>query len=341
MFGADAFAKERRLACGFIAALGAVAFSPGRARAETPASAGQQAEAEALFVEGKKLITAGDFPHACAKFAESERLDPAAGTLINLADCYEKNGQIASAWVTFREAATASERDGRQEWATQAAARAHLLDARLPTLTVEVPAGSSIDGLVIERDGVPLAPSVWGSALPIDPSTVKIEARAPGRVAFRVTVTVDGDHNHVVVPVPPLAAVVPPAAPAATPQPSDPPRRSFQRPLAIGVAGAGVISVGLGIAFGVVAISKNNEANSVAARDCPDSSRCPKGSSAIGLTNDARNAGGIADATFATGGGLLAVAAILYFTAPKGGGAVGPAVAYENGAWSASLAGRF
>src|SRR4051794_10088 len=92
----------------------ALLASASSARAEPSAdSAGQaRVEAEALFVEAKALLQAGEIARACAKLAESERLDPAAGTLLNLADCYEKNGQLASAWVTFREATTASERSG-------------------------------------------------------------------------------------------------------------------------------------------------------------------------------------------------------------------------------------
>src|SRR5882757_7808503 len=46
--------------------------------------------AEALFDEGRRLMTAGDFTAACPKFASSQALDPAIGTALNLANCYEK-----------------------------------------------------------------------------------------------------------------------------------------------------------------------------------------------------------------------------------------------------------
>ncbi len=81
-------------------------------------------------------MASGAYGDACARFSESERLDPAAGTLLNLADCYERNGQLASAWLTFREATTAAELSDRAAWSEQASARARLLEPRLPTLTV-------------------------------------------------------------------------------------------------------------------------------------------------------------------------------------------------------------
>ncbi|MCL2451247.1 MAG: hypothetical protein FWD17_20060, partial [Polyangiaceae bacterium] len=63
----------------------------GHAFAQT---ASEEAAAEALFEQGRDLMLAGRVAEACPKFAESERLDPAPGTLLNLATCYERNGQV-------------------------------------------------------------------------------------------------------------------------------------------------------------------------------------------------------------------------------------------------------
>jgi hypothetical protein len=55
------------------------------------------------------LMERGEFARACAKFAESNRLDIQIGGLLNQADCYEKAGQIATAWSTWRDAADLAE----------------------------------------------------------------------------------------------------------------------------------------------------------------------------------------------------------------------------------------
>ena len=75
-------------------------------------SAADKAAAQALFDEGKRLMDAGQFAQACPKFADSEKLDPGVGTLLNLGVCYEKNGQTASAWATYKEAASAAANAG-------------------------------------------------------------------------------------------------------------------------------------------------------------------------------------------------------------------------------------
>src|SRR4051812_16548065 len=65
-------------------------------------------EAEALFDQGRRLLAAGNYAAACPKLEASNRLDPGIGTMLNLGDCYEKNGQTASGWAAFREAAAAA-----------------------------------------------------------------------------------------------------------------------------------------------------------------------------------------------------------------------------------------
>src|SRR5262245_31877335 len=76
-----------------------------------PAARAQESQlsvsaAEALFEEGRSALAAGDLDLACARFRESNRLDPAVGTVLNLADCEEKRGKLATAWTLFRRAST-------------------------------------------------------------------------------------------------------------------------------------------------------------------------------------------------------------------------------------------
>jgi hypothetical protein len=271
---------EGRERAAFVLVAMAVVAGASDARAqgvEPKGSAGTaQAAAEGLFVEGKRLMEAREYPLACEKFAESERLDPAAGTLLNLADCYEKNGQLASAWVTFREATTAAERSGRVAWAEQAAARARLLEPQLPTLTVQVDPAQT-PGIEITRNDIPVTPSVWGSPVPVDPSISRIEAHAPNKKPWATTVTVDAVHPRIVVAVPPLEELPPPrekggidvhrAAPGASPSQVGP----LAGPLTLIALGA--VGVGVGTYFGIRTFQLKDESNQECVPTCTDHAR--------------------------------------------------------------------
>jgi hypothetical protein len=78
-------------------------------------SGGNRAAAEALFNQGRDLMTAGKFTEACPKFEASQQLDPGLGTMLNLAECYEKTGRSSgggqSAWHSGRSGATPARRD--------------------------------------------------------------------------------------------------------------------------------------------------------------------------------------------------------------------------------------
>src|SRR5262245_42617967 len=114
-----------------------------------PNDAGSAAAAESLFQEGRKLMETKHYNEACAKFAASHKAAPAIGTLLNLADCYEKNSQPASAWARFHDAIALAQRLGRTNREQTARDRADRLEPRLIKLSIL----SRASGLEVKLDG--------------------------------------------------------------------------------------------------------------------------------------------------------------------------------------------
>src|ERR1700690_2972081 len=61
------------------------------------------ATADVLFNDARAAMAVKRFDIACAKFRESNRLDPAVGTLFNLANCEAQRGQLVTAWTLYRQ----------------------------------------------------------------------------------------------------------------------------------------------------------------------------------------------------------------------------------------------
>jgi hypothetical protein len=80
----------------------------------------------------------GDLGAACEQFRASDKLDPAVGTELNLADCEEKRGRLASAWELYRTVADKlADNDERFAFARS---HAQALKPRMPTLTLTLEA---------------------------------------------------------------------------------------------------------------------------------------------------------------------------------------------------------
>ncbi len=286
---------------------------------------GNRAAAEALFNQGRDLMSAGKFSEACPKFEASQQLDPGLGTMLNLAECYEKTGRTASAWAEYREAiplARASGSKARQDLATE---RAQALQERLSTLTIRAISGEDASAhLEVRRDGVMLQQAELGAPIPVDPGEHLIEAVAPGKHPWSSKVQVAGDAAKVAVEIPPLlpasgpapSATTPAAAPSTTATSEPPATRasdgSGRRTVGLVLGGAGIVGVGLGTFFGVRASSKWSDAKD----KCSD---YPYGCSAeaLDLRSNARSSGTVSTVAFVAGGALLATGLVLYFTAPK------------------------
>ncbi len=279
------------------------------------AGADDKAAAQVLFDEGRKLMEQGKYAEACPKLESSQRLDPGAGTLLNLAACYEKNGQTASAWVTYTDAATAS-RDRHPDWAARAEGRAKALFPTLSHLTIVVP--NAPEGLSVVRDGKPIEPGSFGTAMPIDPGHHVVEATATNKKPFHQELDVGKQAAETVVTVKledaPVAtqAEHTPLVPISPPPPEDTSRGAGVRVLGLTMLGVGVAGVIVGGIFGGLAIGKKNDA----APNCTsDFSRCnTTGKAAV---DDAMTFGTISTVGFIAGGVLAAAGLTVFLLAPK------------------------
>lgn len=286
------------------------------------------AAAQALYDEARQLVQAGKFAEACPKFKESYELDPGGGTLLNLADCYEKQGKTALAWTTFKEALVAAQRDGHRDRAEFANKHLGALENRLARLTVQVPASARIPGLSLSLDGSPLGDAAWGVAIPVDPGPHVVRAEAPGKRAFETSLDVSpANGTRVSVDVPSLAdapaASTPGASASASNTPSLAPvgsgggevNQGSNSRATVGwiVGGVGVASIGVASYFGLRAFSKWSLRNT----DCAD-----------GCTQEAKNAGSdastaatLADVGFGVGVAAVAVGTYLVLSGHKKGAA--------------------
>jgi hypothetical protein len=224
--------------------------------------------AESLFRDGKRLSAEHKFAEACPKFAESYKLDPGLGTLLNLATCHEAEGKPASAWAEFSEASSRARRDGDNDRAQLAEEHVRALEPKLAHISIAL-AGSAPAGLVIKFDGRELSSAALGVQFPVDPGQHQVEASAPGKQNYSQTIEAPGPAGSATVTVPqlqdapgaaapaaPVAAV--PTAPSATPaaqpaeatSPPGPSGPSHTAVIASGVA-TGVFLVGA-VATGIL-----------------------------------------------------------------------------------------
>lgn len=145
------------------------------------------AAAEALFRSAQDAAKAGDWETACRRFAESNRLDPAPGTVLNLARCHEELGHQASAWKYYQEAAEKLPNgDRRAEYAERKATE---LKALVPTVLFDPPPDAKPADFQLKVNGTPYSAAMLNVAIPFDAGQVQVVVEAEGRE--RVTSTLD------------------------------------------------------------------------------------------------------------------------------------------------------
>jgi hypothetical protein len=266
--------------------------------------------AETLFREGRQAVDAGDLKGACDKFAHSYRLDPAPGTLLNLGDCEERLGKLASAWVHFIQLHDVlAPADDRRALAQS---RADAVSVRLPRVRV-VLAKSTPEGARVLRDGAPLDSAAIGMLVPVDPGSHVLVVHVDGRRDRETKITVaEAEKRDVTLEA---GALLPP--PVVALPPPEHHGLGGRRVVAVVVAGAGVLALGAGFVTGGVALGTQSQSN----KTC-NSGVCSD-QTGVDLHEQAKTQALVADVLLGVGVVALAAGAVLWFTGKPATAAVG------------------
>ncbi len=284
--------------------------------------------AEALFRSGRELMAEGRYSDACRKLEQSQRLVRAAGTLINLAVCHEKEGKVATAWVEYQETLSIAIRMNRPDREQVARERMEAIEPLIPHLRIDVPDEARIEGLVITRGGTDIPDVSWGVRLPMDPGTYELRASAPGHVPWSTQVSLQQSKDEAVT-VPRLS--VTPAPEPAKPSPIVPrpvavsrpvrpvPRTERAEPEETSHAGwrtAGWLGCGVGVAlaavggyYGVRALQRRSESDSY----CTNRGCYVEG---VELNNEARDLAVRSNVFLAAGAVIAGAGTVVLLTLP-------------------------
>jgi hypothetical protein len=263
----------------------------GNAAAQSPDDI---AKANAIFLEGRELLTSKQTKAACDKFEESIALDPTApGVMLNLGLCYELLERYATSLYWFRKAQTAAAEAHLPAYEDEAKRHTLALSTKVSTVKLDV-SEAPLD-VEIRIDTKLIAPTDY-ARVELDRGTHELEARASGKQPHRESIESDAG----TVTIPALTDVTPevPIGPIDNGS-----RSNLGRTLL--AAGFGTVGLGLCIAAPLWARhTKNAYDEAVANGDMPSYS-------------EARAKQHVATGMFIAGLGLIGFGTYLYLTMPS------------------------
>ena len=283
---------------------------------------GAPSNAERLFDEGRDAMQRHDYVVACQRFVDSNLAEPALGTQLNLANCEEQRGRVATASQLFRRV--------REQLAPGdsriSAADEHLaaLEPRLPHVrivwTSDAPAGTRV-----QIDGSEVAHAAPFASVAVDPGPHNVLVAQPSKGSNSKQIELrEGQLLELRVPFATAAA----PEDSARPDDSVPPTRATEpdgihagrnRTAAYVVGGVGVASLIAGVVTGVMGLHQE----SIGDANCSDATRtCTQ--TGVGANDAARSLATVSSIALVVGIVGTGVGTYLYLTAapPQHGAAL-------------------
>lgn len=290
--------------------------------------------ADALLRAGQRLRADGKQSEACEKFAASQREEPSASALLNLARCHAEGGMSATAHSEYLAAARLARTQGKTKQAEEAELSATELTPRLTYLLIRVPAQRATE-VVVSRDGEELPPNL-DEPLPVDPGSHVLNAKATGYADWSTTVVLSQPGQVLTVTIPELTPLQRPRVPQRVRALSAAPERRASPTRAWVAAGVGAGTLLSAAVLGWIAKSDWDDVNT---RGLCQAGRC----SHEGLA-ERQQAQNLAD--LATTGVVISVAAfasavLLYNERPKRKASVSVGMGFGRTTSSLILRGEF
>jgi hypothetical protein len=227
----------------------------------------------------------------------------------------------------------------------ECASRVDEVNAQIPTIIfgAKDASGADLNAVKVTMDGEVVAERLEGTALSIDPGehTFTFETANQPQLTKTFTIQEAQKERREVITFGAATTAPNPLTPtpqptSAQPPPENPPGAygnqglGTQKILAIVAGGVGVVGLGIGTAFGVMAMSQKNDAQSA----CPGSQCATQ--AGVNKWNNAGSTGNVSTVGFVIGGLGVAGAAVLWFTAPTSASTqvgLGPGMLQVKGTW--------
>lgn len=242
--------------------------TPSVARAAEP-SATELAVARELFAKGVALEEAHQWADALETFRKVAAVKMTAAVHFHLGLCLENTGKLVDALNEFNRADEATGADDPDAALIIEKSKKHVstLEARVPRVVVSAP--KDVDGVAVTLDDAPIAATLVGSAIPIDPGTHVVRATAPRRVAFERSFTASDSTSTKVDVVLPIDPNAPPDPVLTADAPSSTTSSDHVWPWIFGGFGVAALA-GAGAMFALRANALSELESS-----CPSHSDCP------------------------------------------------------------------
>ena len=270
-----------------------------------------RSRADKLFDDGRRYLTRKEFALACTAFEQSQEADPAIGTQLNIALCYEQWGHLATAYGVFSDV---DHRAAAIEDKRAAVARKHLaeLEPKIARLQLELPADADPYAIVL-LDGKEIPSAKLSEQLVLDAGSHTLETRVPGSPPRTETIelTAGANDHRRVDGASKVRIVAPQIARAAAPIAVEHHRSTPRLYGGIVLVTGGAIALGVA---GFVALGARSDYRA-AALMCPD--RMCESPASFQATHDALARANAMTWVFAAGAGAAIVGGYLLATSGR------------------------